>query len=107
MNLFEIKNWNTETHGPLSLDAIKKLHQPSEKYRISEKTLPVGDIVHGTAKEGLCYVIQGELVYYCEASSKELELKQNNFSLLPSGNYEYRIGRIEPVILVRVWKLPF
>lgn len=51
--------WSSVSSLPISLEAIRTLHQPASAYRVEERSYPPGTYFHGTSVAGRVYVLDG------------------------------------------------
>ena len=99
-----IAQWESLSSEPMSLEAIRNLHQPASHYRVSRNGYDAGVSFPGTGKAGRLYVISGRCsksVGACEA-----ELGPGTFVDFPGGDYVFSVVGDEPVKLVNVWEIP-
>lgn len=100
----EIKQWNENESGQLSLKKIREIFQPSDRYRISQSDYPAGAEFDQSIREGICYVLSGAVTFYlCQ---QEVELHSMQFVALPEGTHTVQVGSDAPVSMVFVWELP-
>ena len=97
-----ISKWN-DTDGELTLEAVKSLHTPSYKYRITFNKHSTSPKLGETSRKGLVYVLKGRISYHFE--DEIIHLKAGDICTIPEGSHQYEIGE-EGVEHVRVWELP-
>ena len=96
--------WKEAYSGPMSLDSIKSLHVPAERFRISPATYPPGTTFHGLSRVGRIYVLSGGCRYVF--GTVAFNLPAGSFAEVPEGEYAFQtVGNAE-VHLVRVYELP-
>jgi len=105
-DLPEVKSWDVEKLGEMTLGKIREKFTPAGHFRISKYEYPAGTEFTGAAREGECYVLQGQVMYRFEKFGFEISLSAGEFANLPSGTYRLSVGTNEAVSLVMVWELP-
>jgi hypothetical protein len=99
-----VGRWDFDRWGPPSVEAIRALHQPASRYRISPASYLAGTAFGGTARAGRKYVLAGACAFIVGPSTWELQA--GDFADIPEGEYLLRVLGSEPVELVSVWELP-
>jgi hypothetical protein len=96
--------WDESRYGPICLEAIKMLHQPSGWFRISPNRYPAGANFVGSTIAGRLYVLSGE----CEHTSQHhwLRLSAGQFGDFCEGTYRFCVIGATEVEVVKVWELP-
>ena len=106
MKHISIQKWNQSANGPLSLDTLKTLYQPSERYRISANSYPAGtEIKGGSSREGYCYVLSGQITFVWPDHSESVAIRAGEYAFLPEGKHDVQVSKEAPVELIRVWDL--
>jgi len=103
VNSPQICDWDTDSYGELSVDAVKALHQPPQRHRVSLYEYPAGTSTGGAMMEGVAYVQHGR----CTLSFPDcdLDLGEGQFVRCPSGAYKLRVGESDLRMII-VWELP-
>ena len=99
-----VVRWDYDRLGPLSLEAVRALHQPAERFRVTPSRYPAGTAFAGTARVGRRYILAGACVFTLGEGTWELHA--GDIVDLPEGDYQFRVLGGEPVELVTVWALP-
>jgi hypothetical protein len=99
-----VREWAEISDEPLDQSAISKLYAGRGPHRVSTSWYPAGSAFRGTTRSGTVYVFEGRCRYDLDGSS--IELRAGQFADLPAGEYGFEALGSEPVLLVRVWKLP-
>ncbi len=98
-----ITQWS-DTHGePLTEVAVRRLHMPSERYRIRTCEYPPGTKFPAAAKQRTCYVVQGSWSYARGAESWTLSAGQ--VAELPTGDYRLEVIGAQPLRFIHVFDL--
>jgi hypothetical protein len=88
----------------MALEAIKALHVPEERFRISPASYPAGVTFRGSSRAGRIYVLSGACRYVF--GDLEFNLQAGSLAEVPEGGYGFEtVGSVE-VRLVRVYELP-
>ena len=90
--------------GPVSVDAIRSLHTPVDRSRVSHSSFPRGTTFGGTALASRRYVLSGACVYI--VGQTNWELHAGDIADIPRGDYQFRVLGSGPVKVVSVWELP-
>jgi|GraSoiStandDraft_46_1057282.scaffolds.fasta_scaffold187725_1 quercetin dioxygenase-like cupin family protein len=106
MDLPKVERWDDEKLGEMTLGKIQEMFTPGDHFRISRYEYPAGAESAETSREGVCYVLQGQVTYRSKKFGVEISLSAGEFTNLPSGSYGLSVGKNEAVSLVRVWELP-
>lgn len=96
--------WDFERCGPPCAEAIRALHQPAGRYRISPASYPAGTEFGGAQRAGRKYVLAGSCAF--TVGSATWELQAGDIADIPEGSYQFRVLGPGPVELVSVWDLP-
>ena len=99
-----IWRWEVDEMGSLCLESIHKIHQPSERFRVSPTQYPAGYKFSGIARAGRKYVLAG--AFSITVGTSEWELQAGDIADLPEGEYQFRVMGSDPVNFVSVWELP-
>jgi hypothetical protein len=105
-DLPEVKRWDVEKLGEMTLDKIREKVTHGDHFRISRYEYPAGVEFGEASREGVCYVLHGQVTYRSEQFGFDISLSAGEFANLPSGSYWFSVGKNEAVSLVRVWELP-
>ncbi|MBT3201371.1 MAG: hypothetical protein HN350_15835 [Phycisphaerales bacterium] len=98
-----VSKWD-DTDGELTLEAVKSLHTPSYKYRITfNKHSSKSPKLDECSRKGLVYVLKGRISFHFEY--EVIHLKAGDICTIPEGSHQCEIGE-EGVENVRVWELP-
>jgi len=106
MDLPKVERWDFEKTGLMTLDKIRGMVTPTHHFRVSRSEYPAGVEFSEASREGVCYVLQGQVTYRLEECNFEISISAGEFANLPSGSYWVLIGKNETASLVRVWELP-
>jgi|SRR6266436_3669596 quercetin dioxygenase-like cupin family protein len=106
MDLPKVERWDDEKLGEMTLGKIREMFTPADHFRISRYEYPAGAESAEASREGVCYVLQGQVTYRSKEFGFEISLSAGEFANLPSGSYRFSVGKNEAVSLVRVWELP-
>jgi hypothetical protein len=106
MKPHEAVTWDEGRFGPLSLEAIRSIHQPANRHRISPNSYAAGTSFSGSTQEGVCYVLRGS-VRFEFPGGESLTLRSGQFGTLPRGTFGFEVLGPDAAEVVRVWKLPF
>jgi hypothetical protein len=98
----KVEQWDEQSDGSLTEDAIRRRYQPAGAYRVSRSKYPPGTRFVGAARAGTAFVISGACRFAGEGWS--VELREGQYVELPAGDFDFETG--EGVTLVRVWLLP-
>jgi quercetin dioxygenase-like cupin family protein len=96
--------WDFARWGPPGLEAVRALHQPAERFRVSLYRYPAGADFGGAARADRWYVLAGACTITVGTSS--WTLAAGDIADLPSGEYRLCVSGSESVELVAVWELP-
>jgi hypothetical protein len=88
----------------LGLPAIRLLHLPANRHRVSLQREPRGATVVGTMRAGTCYVLAGSCTFACDGTT--VALARGDIADLPEGEYAYATTSDEDAVLVKAWVLP-
>lgn len=99
-----IQTWDHTHWGSPSLEAIRAMHQPSDRFRISPSRYKPGTAFGFAARAGRKYILTGA----CAITFGELkwELQAGDVVDLPAGKFDFRVLGSESVELISVWELP-
>jgi hypothetical protein len=61
MDLPKVGRWDVEKLGEMTLDKIREMYTPADHFRVSRYEYPAGAEVPGASREGVCYVLQGQV----------------------------------------------
>ncbi len=93
--------WDS-SQGPISETAVRALHQPAGRFRVSVARYPKGSKFEGRMRAGTCYVLEGSCCYtFPDAVAK---LSSGDIATLPAGDFLFEAH--EDVVLAQVWELP-
>lgn len=98
------RKWDEVQMGRLCLEAIRDLHQPAERFRISHRQYPAGTSFGGAAREGRKYILSGWCVFTIQQQTWELQ--SGDIADIPSGSFHFRVLGSCDVQIVSVWELP-
>jgi hypothetical protein len=107
MEYFRVQKWDSGTLGDITLESVRKFFQQNKLFRISEKNYPPGSEFNSISREGMCYVVSGEVTFSLLHKQSKVTLIQQEFSLLPDGEFMIKVGAHTPATYIRVWRLPF
>lgn len=98
------QHWDATHLGPLNLEAVRALHRPRNRFRISSNRYTAGAEFTGLGRAGRLYVLAGA----CAVSVGEsaCELSAGDFVDLPQGQHTFRTVGDTAVEIVNVWELP-
>ena len=96
--------WKRISSSALTLEAIKSLHVPSQRFRISPARYPAGASFSGESRAGRVYVLAGSCRYAFGVT--EFELVVGAFADVPEGGYQFQTVGSHEVEIVRVFELP-
>ncbi len=98
------ERWDEVRLGPITVESVRVLHQPPERFRVSLDSHPAATTFTGTARAGRRYVLAGTCSYRVD----ELlwELRAGDIADLPAGEFTFRGRDGGPVQVVSVWELP-
>ncbi len=96
--------WDESVGGPLCLETIRRLYQPSNQYRMSAATYGPGTAFTGFARTRSMFMLAGTCTIV--TSNQVWTLTQGDIVDLPGGPYELRVSSASPVEMVSVWELP-
>jgi quercetin dioxygenase-like cupin family protein len=99
-----VQNWDHSEWGPASLETIRLLHRPGERFRVSPGRYDPGESFPEAARAGRRYVLAGSCSF--TKGGEVWELRAGEFADLPGGQFEFRVLGDSPVELVSVWELP-
>ena|SRR5215469_6424961 len=99
-----VQPWNVLCDESISIEAIRSLHTPPSRFRISPSKFPVGTAFPGGSIAGRIYVLSGR----CSRTVGDwrVELAPATFADFPAGGYEFQVLGDEAVELVNVYELP-
>lgn len=111
--------WSDLTSRALSLDEIKKLHQPEHHYRFSQRKVSKNDNTCSVSTEETVYIFKGQVEFvYQEESAEDFDpktirdgqrrmiLNMGEYGKLPQGmRYIFNLGDCELTYL-SAFKLP-
>jgi len=106
------QSWSDVPREPMSEDAIRRLHSPAEKYRISPNKYEVGVNASADVSVGfMIYVLSGKCKYVShskdeESNNSELVLTAGDVGNIPPGRYTFQSLGDTLTQVVRVFKLP-
>jgi len=100
----EPRTWDVDRLGEMSETAIRKLHQPSESFRVGRRKFPSGSCFPGAMMAGTCYVLKGACRYTFRAET--IVIRAGMWAPLPSGDYKFEVLGSEDVETVLAWRLP-
>lgn len=100
----EVQTWDYSNWDAPSLEAIRSLHRPGERFRISPDHYDAGESFSTISRAGRRYVLAGSCSFTKGGSTWELHIGE--FVDLPEGQFEFRVVGASPVELVSVWALP-
>ena len=100
----KVHRWDFVRHGHLSLDAIRRVHAPSHKCRISMRKYPAHTEHTGATRPTTAYVVSGSCAL--AIGEEEVVLHSGTFSRLAGGEYSLRVEGVGELEIVFVWKLP-
>ena len=98
-------NWSVVSNGPLSEDAVRAIHLPINRHRVSKARFPPGASFPVSTREGTVYVLQGTCRY--GRNGMEVEIVAGEFARLSEGTYNVQVLGSEDLVIVRAWELPF
>lgn len=100
----QIKKWDEEKFGRLTLENLRLLHQPENFYAVRWNRYEAGAEFDGWSKAVTKYILSGS----CEisVSGETYLLQSNDYFNLPEGNYHFKVIGNAPVEFVFVFKLP-
>lgn len=97
--------WDEATSGPISVEAIRMLHQPESNYRVSWNKYPPSTEFPGESfLSKTLYVLRGS----CSVGFGDWSCRvgAGEFIELPGGKYRFSVRSDEEVEIVSVWELP-
>lgn len=97
------RNWHDVSGGEMDLDAISRLYEPEQNFRISKYEYPPKTEFPGQMRSGTCFVLEGQCRY---SFDEDITLGPQEVVDLPAGSYEFKVLGDEPLIIVLVWPLP-
>src|SRR5947209_2650076 len=99
-----IYHWGDPQSGKLSLETIRTLHQPHERFRVSYNRYDAGVSFDGEARARRLYVIDGA----CTVSmgAEEWDLCTDDYADLPEGRFQFSVPPSACVKIVSVYSLP-
>ena len=97
----QIRKWEEENRGLLTLENITLLYKPENYYVIRRNVYEKGAEFDGFSKTVTKYILSGS----CEISiaDKTYFLQSNNYLHLPEGNYHFKVIGDTPVESVFVF----
>jgi hypothetical protein len=98
-----VKRWTEAALGPMTEDAIRRIHTPSERYRVTSFHTNANSVVRGVARAGPCYVVRGMCTF--QFRQQEFRLSAGDIVTLPEGGFTLTVGA-EQLEYVRVFPLP-
>jgi mannose-6-phosphate isomerase-like protein (cupin superfamily) len=98
------QDWDVTTHGPLTLEAVKALHQPAYKYRIQQFSRSPHTPFPNISVASTLYVVSGACLVTIESMDAPYALSAGQFLSIPQGTYvmEYR----EHAVVIHALNLP-
>jgi len=104
------QSWTELSSEPMSVDAIRRLYVPAEKYRISPNTYEARTCLPGIlGLECVVHVLSGRCQYRSDADAApawSVTLEAGEVGTLPPGRYTFQVLDDMPVRLVDVFELP-
>lgn len=101
----DISDWDEAKDGPLTIEAVRRLFTPPERYRISEYRYPQGTKFNGNMRPGIVYTLEGECEY--RFPSAAVHLRCGQYAKLPGGDYEVEALGSGELVVVLAWQVPF
>lgn len=100
----EVAQWESLSSEPMSLEAIRRLYEPANHYRVSRNSYDARVSFPATGRAGRLYVLSGR----CSKSvgGWKAELGPGTFIDFPGGDFVFSVIGDEPVKLVNVWEIP-
>jgi hypothetical protein len=99
-----IRPWNADQDGPLTLEGVRAIHQPPNRFRISHQSYEAGTSFDGVQQPGFKYILSGNCVFTFGTS--RCELHAGHVCEHAAGEFHFEAGRDEAVEFVSVWELP-
>jgi hypothetical protein len=99
-----VREWAEISEEALDPSSISRLYAGRGPHRVSTSWYPAGSSFRGSTRSATAYVFAGSCRYEFEGGS--VELRGGQFAELPAGEYAFEVLGGEPVLVVRVWKLP-
>jgi len=99
-----VRAWNFALHGPITLGAVRALHEPQRRHRVSLYRYPASTRFAGAMRAGTCYVVTGSCRY---RFAETVELRLGQIACLPEGAYELEVTAADELIIILAWRLPF
>jgi hypothetical protein len=99
----QIGNWKDISSEPISVENIRKQHQPENHYRFSWNKYEPKSWFDGYQIEGRIYVLTG----YCSISigKEDWQKCSEQFLHFPNGKFHFSVFGEFPVEIVKVWEI--
>lgn len=94
--------WNTARDGELTFDAVRSIHVPNMKHRISSQAFARKTEFRGLSIAGRLYALRGACSY--RIGDSEWLLQAPSYLDHPEGEFLFRAH--EDVEIVQVWEVP-
>lgn len=106
MASIQISKWSDEQYGPLCEEAVRRLHVPASRHRISRYTYRPDENISGSSRSGRIYVLAGRC--RITVAGEMVCLEAGDVADLPSGEFSLEVaGQDDGALsLLRVWELP-
>ena len=101
-----MSTWDSERMGPMTPDTIRQLFIPARNFRVSAYEYPAGSEFSAAAREGVCYVLRGQVMYRFEQYPVEFSLRMGQYAVLPEGSRRVVVDEREAASIIMVWKIP-
>lgn len=100
-----VHRWTDVSQEPLTLAAIRSLHQPESHFRISPSAMPAGVKFTGlNSIAGRIYVLRGR----CSMTVGDwrADLRSGTFADFPAGSFTFEVFGTNEIEVVKVWLIP-
>ena len=104
LELTPVTHWDVGQHGQLTTAAIRRIHHPANRYRISHAIYIGGDAPTGQRSYGRTYVLHGRCVI--ESEILQLDVTAPCYFDFPQGRYKLSVPFDSDVFVVNVYPLP-
>src|SRR6266446_2483594 len=93
MDLPKVERWDDEKLGEMTLGKIREMFTPADHFRISRYEYPAGAESAEASREGVCYVLQGQVTYRSKEFGFEISLSAREFGESALRSFENRAPR--------------
>lgn len=101
--MYHTSRWNSGAHGSMTESAIRALHQPPGRWRVSKYIYGPGDEVEGTSRRCTGYALEGRFLFASKDGTASFE--EGDMFRFSGGDYSLKVAGSASAVIVWVWEL--